>query len=200
MPARASSRPRPRGAADRLTVFIDRDGVLNRDPARTYYVRGPEEFRWVPGVFGPLRELTRAGAALVVVSNQAGIARGLVTPEALSAVTDRMFSELAAEGVTLAGVFYCTHAPEAGCGCRKPKPGLFEAADRALQLGAPLRFMIGDTERDMAAGRAAGCRTVLVLSGKTRSAAQAAKFKTRPDHTALNLKKAVQWILAQKRS
>lgn len=210
MPARASKRkraarpvgsPRPaRSAAVPLIVFIDRDGVLNRDPAKTYYVRKPGEFRWIPGVFTALRPLAEAGAAMIVISNQAGVGKGLVAPEALDAVTDKMFGGLASQGIVLRGVFYCTHTPEAGCGCRKPKTGLFKAADRSLGLKGSRRFMIGDTERDMTAGRAAGCRTVLVLSGKTRSAAQAAKFKTRPDHTVNNLKKAVQWILAQKRS
>lgn len=185
-----------------LTVFIDRDGVLNRDPKKKYYVRRPEEFRWVPGVFAALKSLAAAKARLIVISNQAGVGRGLVTPEALDAITQKMFRDLSARGVLLSGVLYCTHTPEEGCGCRKPKPGLFEAADQMLGEAAARsrRYMIGDTERDMAAGRSAGCRTVLVLSGKTRTAADIKKFKTQPDHTAKDLKKAVQWILKPKNS
>jgi histidinol-phosphate phosphatase family protein len=183
-----------------LTVFLDRDGVLNRDPGKAYYVRRPAQFRWNPGVFGALKTLKRAGARLVVVSNQAGVGKGLVSLEALDAITRKIYSDLAKRGVFLDGVFYCTCAPEAGCACRKPKPGLFRAADRVLKLGRGARFMIGDTERDVAAGRAARCRTVLALTGKTRKASDVKKFKAQPDHIASDLKKAVQWILAQKRS
>jgi histidinol-phosphate phosphatase family protein len=183
-----------------LTIFLDRDGVLNRDPGKAYYVRRPAQFRWNPGVFAALKALTRAGARMVVVSNQAGVGKGLVSLDALDAITGKIYTDLSRRGIVLDGVFYCTCAPEAGCACRKPKPGLFRAADRVLRLGRGARFMVGDTERDVAAGRAAGCRTVLALTGKTRSASDVQKFKVRPDHIAPDLKKAVQWILAQKRS
>jgi histidinol-phosphate phosphatase family protein len=183
-----------------MTVFLDRDGLLNQDPGKAYYVRSLRQFRWIPGVFGALRKLTESGARLVVVSNQAGVGKGLVKPEALDAITKKIFLDLAAAGVKLDGIFYCTHTPEDACGCRKPKAGLFRAAQKQLKLSKTDRFMVGDTERDLAAGRAAGCRTVLVLSGKTRTAAEVKKFDEKPDHTARNLREAAQWILSQKKS
>jgi histidinol-phosphate phosphatase family protein len=181
-------------------IFIDRDGVLNRDPGKAYYVRTPGQFKWNPGVFDALRQASGSGARLIVVSNQAGVGKGLVKPAALDAITQRIFADLAKAGVMLDGIFYCTHTPEEACACRKPADGLFRAADSALKLGRTHRFMIGDTERDMAAGRAAGCRTVLVLSGKTRRASEVILFKEKPEHIALNLKEAIQWVLSQKRS
>lgn len=192
--------PRPTAEPKGPAVFIDRDGVLNRDPGKAYYVRKPSQFRWIPGALAALERLTAAGATLAVVSNQAGVGRGLVKPAELEAITWKIFRDSAAAGVKIAGVFYCTHAPEDLCGCRKPAAGLFKAADRALKTGPAGRFMIGDTERDIAAGRAARCRTVLVLSGKTRTAADVKKFKVQPDRTVRNLNEAVTWILSPKRS
>lgn len=182
-------------------MFIDRDGVLNRDPGKAYYVRRPAQFRWIPGVLAELERLTGAGARIAVVSNQAGVGKGLVRPEELAAITRKIFTDTDKAGARIGGIFYCTHAPEAGCGCRKPAAGLFDAADRALKTrrSGP-RFMIGDTERDMTAGRAAGCRTILVLSGKTRTAADVRKFNVRPDTVVRNLKEAVTWLLNPKNS
>lgn len=183
-----------------ITVFIDRDGVLNRDPGKAYYVRTPRQFKWIPGVLDALKRLNDAGARLVVVSNQAGVGKGLVKPEALGEITRRIYDGMTRAGVQPAGIFYCLHVPEDACGCRKPRTGLFDAADRALKLGKAPRFMIGDTERDLEAGRGARCRTVLVLSGKTRTRAEVQKFKTQPDTIVRNLKEAATWVLNQKNS
>ncbi len=196
--------PLTRPAAERLLkkriVFIDRDGVLNRDPGKAYYVRTPAQFRWIPGVLPALKTLTGSGARIAVISNQAGVGKGLVKPEALEAITRKIFADAEKAGARIDGVFYCTHAPEAGCGCRKPKAGLFKAADRALKTGRAARFMIGDTERDIAAGKAAGCRTILTLSGKTRTDADVKKFAVCPDIVVRNLKEAVTWLLNPKNS
>lgn len=191
-----AARPSPKP----FTVFVDRDGVLNRDPGKAYYVRTLAQFKWIPGVLDALRRLTDAGARLVVISNQAGIGKGLVKPEVLGAITRKIWEDARGAGARIDGIFYCIHTPEAGCACRKPATGLFDAADRALKLKRRPRYMIGDTERDITAGRTAGCRTALVLSGKTRTAADVKKFKSRPDTTAKNIEEAVTWILSQKNS
>lgn len=99
---------------------------------------------------------------LVMVSNQSGIGRGLITPEEAAAVHARLEELLAAEGVALAGVYYCPHAPDAGCDCRKPSPGLLLRAASDLGIDLAGSYAVGDQPRDVEAGRRAGCRTALL--------------------------------------
>jgi histidinol-phosphate phosphatase family protein len=139
-------------------VLLDRDGTIVVD---THYPRDPDLVRFLPGAADALRELTRLGHTLAVVSNQSGVGRGIVTPAEADAVHRRFLELLAGEGVEVAGVYYCFHAPGDGCDCRKPRPGLLTRAVRELGLGTP-RFMIGDKPGDVAAGAAAGCTTVWV--------------------------------------
>ena len=141
----------------RRAVFLDRDGVLNQDRG---YVSRPEEFEWLPGVMHALRALQRAGWALVVVTNQSGIARGLYGPAEYQNLTAWMHSELAQHGVTLDGVYHCPHLPDAPlaawcrqCDCRKPAPGLLRRAARDLQLDLSACVMVGDKPSDILAGR-----------------------------------------------
>lgn len=147
-------------------VFLDRDGTLNVDSG---YVADPSNVALVPNAAQGLRMLADAGFALVVVSNQSGIARGYFTLADAEAVDQRVRELLAAEGVMLAGMYRCPHLAGAAdleygrdCDCRKPKPGmlLHAAADLGLALGQS--WMVGDRVSDMQAGRAAGCRCVSV--------------------------------------
>lgn len=142
----------------RPAVFLDRDGTLIEDVG---YPRDPEAVRLLAGAPEALAALRRAGFALVVVSNQSGIGRGLVSREEADAVHARFVAELRACGVELDDVRYCPHAPEDGCACRKPAAGLL--LDSAHELGLDLgrSFMVGDKPADVEAGRTAGCRTVL---------------------------------------
>lgn len=111
-----------------------------------------------------LRTLAEKGFLLVVVSNQSGIGRGLITEEQAAAV-DRRFRELLAEnGISLAGAYYCPHAPDAGCLCRKPLPGLLHTAAEALQIDLAQSYMVGDKVSDCEAGEAAGCSAVLITA------------------------------------
>ena len=157
----------------RRAVFLDRDGTLNREVG---YIGDPADLVLVAGVGEALRPLAAAGYALVVVSNQSAIGRGIFTAAQVDAVNARLAAFLAAEGVLLDGIFVCPHAPAAGCDCRKPQPGLFLQARDALDLDLAGSWMVGDNAKDVAAARAAGVRPILVLTGwgtRDREAVQA---------------------------
>jgi D-glycero-D-manno-heptose 1,7-bisphosphate phosphatase len=147
-------------------VFVDRDGTLIEDVG---YARDPDDVCLVDGAAEALATFRRQGFQLVVVSNQSGIGRGLISPEEASAVHDRFVAELAAGGVRLDDVRYCPHGPDEGCDCRKPEPGLLLAAARKLGVDLASSFMIGDEDRDVEAGRRAGCTTILIDGTRSRS-------------------------------
>jgi len=156
--------------ARRPAVILDRDGVLNERPPRAEYVRRPEQFRWLPGAREALARLRAAGFQIAVVSNQAGVDRGVMSAADLDAVTRRMRADAAAAGGRIDGVFYCPHAWDAGCLCRKPAPGLLFEAQRALHLDLTRTPFVGDDERDRAAARAAGCPFLLATPARPLAA------------------------------
>jgi histidinol-phosphate phosphatase family protein len=141
----------------RRAIFLDRDGTLIVDIG---YPRDPAHVVPLPGVADALRALQRSWL-LVIVSNQSGISRGLITPQEATAVHDRMIELFAAEGVAFAGVYYCPHAPGARCDCRKPAPGLILDAAIELDIDVSRSIMIGDKASDVEAGRTAGCAHVI---------------------------------------
>jgi len=138
-------------------LFLDRDGTLIVD---TGYPRDPALVEVLPGAIEALRELQR-DYALVIISSQSGIGRGLITEAEARAVHDRVIELFARGGVTFAGAYYCPHLPDAGCPCRKPAPGLLLDAARELGLDLAPSVMIGDKVSDVEAGRAAGCATLI---------------------------------------
>jgi D-glycero-D-manno-heptose 1,7-bisphosphate phosphatase len=152
--------------ARRPAVILDRDGVLNERPPRAEYVRRPEDFRWLPGALEALRMLNEAGYRVLVVSNQAGVARGAMSDRDLAAVTSRMVGEAAAAGGRIDAVYHCTHDWDEGCACRKPRPGMLFSAQRDHHLDLTRTVFVGDDERDGEAARAAGCPFVLVEDGR----------------------------------
>ncbi len=139
--------------ARRPAAFLDRDGVINRDYG---YVGRPADFELIEGVPEALQILRDLGFLLVVVTNQSGIGRGYFTEQAYQDVTDRMRSLLRDAGVDVDAVLHCPHAPDAGCDCRKPQPGLILAAASALAIDLPRSVLFGDKASDLQAGRAAG--------------------------------------------
>ncbi len=148
--------------ARRPTVFLDRDGVLNRKPARAEYVQRPSEFEWLPGALEALKELNEAGFRVLVFTNQAGIARGAMTEGDLEAVHRKMLDEAEAFGGRIDAVYHCPHGWDDGCDCRKPSPGMLFRAQREHDLDLTRITFIGDDERDAEAAVAAGCKPVLV--------------------------------------
>lgn len=143
----------------RRALFLDRDGTLIVDVG---YPRDPALVEAIPGAAEALRELQR-DHALVVISNQSGIARGKITEAEAAAVHERFVAMFADAGVTFAAFYYCPHGPDDRCRCRKPAPGLLEDAARELDLDLSRSAMIGDKPSDLEAGRAAGCGLVIRL-------------------------------------
>ena len=131
----------------------------------TGYPADPDEVALLPGAADALRDLRDRGYALVIVSNQSGIGRGIITPVQACAVHERLLSTLLTLGVRLDGAYYCPHGPGEACNCRKPLPGLLVQAATELALDLPRSFMVGDREADVEAGRSAGCTTILLGRG-----------------------------------
>ncbi len=188
----------------RRAVFLDRDGVLVED---THLLTRAEELRVLPGVAEGLRRLGSAGFALVVVTNQAVVARGLVTERDIDGIhrhLEQLLREAGAPGID--GWFVCPHHPDAtleayrvACDCRKPAPGLLLRAARELALDLERSFLVGDRPTDIAAGRRAGCRTVLVQTGMHDRppirTVEPLDPAIRPDHVCADLPAAADWIL-----
>jgi histidinol-phosphate phosphatase family protein len=146
----------------RRAVFLDRDGTLNVRPPEHSYVTSAGDLRWIDGAAEATAALSRAGYTLAVVSNQRGIARGLLTTDTLSELETRMQADLAPLGCRIEAFRYCPHDVDANCGCRKPAPGLvLELADE-LDLDLSRSWMVGDEPCDILAGRSAGCRTLFI--------------------------------------
>ena len=139
-------------------VFLDRDGTVIVDAG---YPSDPAQVQLLPSAAAGLARLKQAGFKLVLISNQSGIGRGLVSPADAERVHDRLVDDLAAAGVTLDGAYYCPHAPADACACRKPSPELIFRAARELEIDPARSFMVGDRVSDLEAGRRAGCRTIL---------------------------------------
>ncbi len=149
-------------------VFLDRDGVINEN--RADHVKSWGEFRFLAGVPEAIARLTQAGHQVFIITNQAIVNRGIASREMVESINQRMVRELEHWGAKIADVAYCPHRPDEWCACRKPRPGLL--FQLAREHGVSLRdaVLIGDAWTDMQAGYAAGCETILVLTG--RGAAQ----------------------------
>jgi D-glycero-D-manno-heptose 1,7-bisphosphate phosphatase len=172
-------------------AFLDRDGTIIAD---TGYVGSPDRVRLLPNAARGMARLRDLGYLLVLVTNQSGIARGYFTLDDCRRVQERLDTELAAEGVRLDAVYFCPHLPEGkvspfnvDCDCRKPKPGLLLRAARDLNIDLAQSVMIGDSERDIEAGKRAGCLTIQV-----GPAAEVAS--TKPDFCAKDLLDAAQLL------
>ncbi|HEY2590682.1 MAG TPA: D-glycero-beta-D-manno-heptose 1,7-bisphosphate 7-phosphatase [Steroidobacteraceae bacterium] len=150
-------------------LILDRDGVLNYEAPPPGFVMRPEEFRWLPGALDGLALLHRAGIRLSVATNQSGVGRGLMSLDELQAVHARMQAEAEAAGGALDAVLCCPHAPEDGCECRKPEPGLIREAIARSGISAEESLVIGDDDRDLRAAEHAGVRAALVRTGKGRA-------------------------------
>jgi len=145
-------------------AFLDRDGVINRKaPTEDEYVTRWEEIKILPGVPQAIALLNQASFRVILVSNQRSVAKGLITAADLDSLHRRMCDELARAGAKIDGVYYCPHDLQPPCGCRKPQPGMLLQAARAHEIDLAASWMIGDSDKDVEAGKKAGCRTVRVL-------------------------------------
>jgi D-glycero-D-manno-heptose 1,7-bisphosphate phosphatase len=143
-------------------VFLDRDGVINRRLPGDY-VRSWEQFRFLRGARSGLRLLREAGFLLIVFTNQRGIARGLMTEEDLAAIHRRMRAELERAGAPLDAIYHCPHGLDAGCDCRKPRPGMLHQAIARFGVDPARSWVVGDTPADLEAGLAVGIPGILVV-------------------------------------
>ena len=148
-------------------VFLDRDGVINKKPPRAEYVKTWKEFKFLEGALEGLQLLSYNNYDLYLITNQPGIARGLMSKQDLSVIHKRLTDELQKNNVILKGIYYCPHGWDEGCLCRKPAPGLlFQAASEHF-INLSKTTFIGDDERDIEAGKIAGCKTILLQPGQT---------------------------------
>lgn len=184
----------------RPAVFLDRDGVLSRNCSN--FVRSLDQFEIFQQAVRGAAALSRGGPAVVIVSNQSGIARGFLTAEAVDAMMDRLRDAIRADGGSVDGVYYCPHHPDDCCDCRKPMPGMLHRAEEDLGIDLSRSVIVGDNQSDIAAGKSAGLLAkVLVLTGDTRPEHRPVweGWKTPPDHVAPDLEAAVPWILDRMR-
>ncbi len=179
-------------------VFLDRDGTINVDSAD--YIKSRSEFDFIPGSLEAIRDLTVNGFTVIVITNQSALARRLVSAAELDAMHAMMCREVNEAGGKITDVFFCPHMPHEGCKCRKPEPGLIDQAHRKYRIDLAVSIMVGDSAKDIACGRNAGCgRTVLVKSGRDPDVERQLKRKSMSaDIVANNLREAAKWIIAAK--
>lgn len=186
--------------AARPAVFLDRDGTLDTE---LEFLVDPAEVHLIPGAARAVRAFNECGFAVVVVTNQSAIARGLLTPDGLARVHARLEELLAREGAHLDLVLACPHHPSEGrppwrrpCACRKPAPGMLFTAAARLGLDLAASWTIGDAARDLEAGRRAGTRSLLVLTGKGRAELARLEAQGRPPQwVARDLAHAAETLL-----
>ncbi len=172
-------------------VFLDRDGTIARD---VQYCRRAEDFVLFPSAPKAIKMLNNNGFKVVVVTNQSGIARGFFSEEQLDQIHQKMKQELAKGGAWVDSIYYCPHHPDDGCECRKAKTALFYRAVQELDIDLARSYVTGDSGIDIEAGKALGCKTVLVTTGLNNGKLDS--NITPPDFVARNLFAAARWIIS----
>jgi heptosyltransferase II len=195
-PGHSTLRPRDFSAVlDGVTVFLDRDGTLNYDPG---YLKIAADLKLLAGVGPALARLKRAGARLVVVTNQSGVGRGMMTLKDLEAIHARLQGLLEQEDAALDAIYFCPHHPDDGCRCRKPNVGMVERAQSELQLDHRKFYLVGDHARDIQLAQRVGAKAIL-LTAAPMDAQSLETLKAKqamPDTVARSMTEAVDWILA----
>ncbi len=178
-----------------VTVFLDRDGTLNLDPG---YIKSPDQLELFAGVPAALARLKRAGAKLIIVTNQSGIARGLFSPNELEAIHMKLVQLLETAGVSLDAIYVCPHHPDDGCDCRKPNRGMVDQAVREQSVDLDRSYVIGDQVRDIELARRVGARSILVTTGAVspQEIEGLEKSGLTPDWVASSLAEAADWLIA----
>jgi heptosyltransferase II len=178
-----------------FTIFLDRDGTLNPDPG---YIKSPDQLELFPGVPEALARLHRAGACLIVVTNQSGIGRGLLSRDDLTAVHGKLKQLLDAAGAPLDAVYFCPHHPDEGCGCRKPNRGMIDQAVREQGVDLERAYLIGDHMRDIELAKRVGVKSILVTTGAVRPQETGGLKESglTPDGIVSSLADAVDWVFS----
>ena len=178
-------------------VFFDRDGVINKFPGFGNYVTKVKEFKFLPHAISSIVKLTEHGYSIFVVSNQAGIGKGLYSRDKLHAINSHMLRHIRKAGGRIRRTFYCTHRSDAGCDCRKPRIGSVRRAMKLMKkplAKARYAYFVGDDRVDIEAGHNARCRTILVLSGKNKRK-DIKDWKIQPDMIAKTIGEATKIII-----
>ena len=178
-------------------VFLDRDGVINQSPPEGDYITRWEDFHILPGVAEGIALLNRAGFSVIVVTNQRGVAKGLMSEADLQQMHERMTGDLARAGAKIDATFYCPHDIEPRCDCRKPAPGMLLSAARLHGIDLRASWMIGDSDNDVEAGLNAGCKTARVIATDVTSSERAriSEATITADIIASSLLDAIRQIL-----
>ena len=192
-PGARAKRTGPKESKPNRAVFLDRDGVLNRDSPS--FIKTAKEMHLLPGAPLAVARLNRAGYLAIVISNQSGVARGLLTEDDLDAMHRKLCSAVRLAGGKITDVYYCPHLPGVGCSCRKPAPGMVRQAAEDYNVDVSRSYLIGDKIDDITCGSAAGCKTILVLTGQTLTY-DPTKFHVQPDRVCRDLDEACDWIFA----
>ncbi len=178
-------------------IFLDRDGVINKYPGNFKYIESLENFVFLPRVKEAIKQLTEADYRIFVISNQAGVSKGIYSQKKLDQITKRMLEKIHSAGGKIDKVFYCIHRKEENCLCRKPKTGLIEMALKNLGINKLTKkngYFVGDSVRDVTAGKNAHCTTILVLSGR-ENLRNKRSWKPKPDYISKDLLEASKIIL-----
>lgn len=147
-------------------LVLDRDGVINQDSSE--FIKSPDEWRPIKGSLEAIGRLSQAGYHVVVITNQSGVGRGLISADMLARIHVRMIDYVQQHGGKIQSILFCPHLPDDGCDCRKPKAGLYDDLANRLNLSFNDVFSVGDSVRDLQAAKAAGARPVLVKTGNGR--------------------------------
>lgn len=176
-------------------IILDRDGVINYDSI--HYIKSPDEWIPIPGSLDAIAQLNRSGYRVLIATNQSGVARGYYDIDMLDMIHEKMMRELAAVGGYVEEIFFCPHHPDEGCQCRKPQPGMIHRIAEKYPVDLANTYFIGDTQVDVHAAQAAGCRPILILSAKGLLAReQYPELKDIPNFDSLA--EAVDYILSQR--
>ena len=183
-------------------VFLDRDGTINE---QVEFLRAKKEFKFLPNSIQALKALSKSRYAIIVVSNQPVVGRGMLSPKEFESVQAFIEKQYRQHGIRIDASFYCFHHPTQGigifnkeCACRKPKPGLLLQAAKQLKIDLSSSWMVGDRRSDIAAGKAAGTRTILVKTGDGGEGGVDPPIKS--DYIACDLAEAVKIILRKTQS
>jgi D-glycero-D-manno-heptose 1,7-bisphosphate phosphatase len=175
-------------------VILDRDGVINKDSVN--FIKNPNEWIALPGSLEAIALLNQSGFRVAIATNQSGIARGLLDMATLNAINDKMHRALAQMGGRIDAMFYCPHTADDNCECRKPKTGMILDIGRRFSVGLNEVYAVGDTLRDLQAFADAGCKPILVRSGKGEETIAHGNL---PPNTLIfaDLNEAAQHIIAE---
>jgi len=175
-------------------VFLDRDGVINRYPGDSLYVTNLNSFSFLPRAKKAITLLGMEGFKIFIVSNQAGVSKGIYSQKTLDNITAKMLEDIKQDGGSIEKVYYCIHQKDINCSCHKPKPGMLKQAANEFKFNLKEAYFIGDSIIDVLTAHAVGCKSILVLTGKEKLANQK-NWEAKPDFIFNDLFEAVEFLI-----